>query len=112
MKNYSKTLRACYLGLITQAIAANFAPLLFWSFHSDFNISLGQIALIPAVFYVTQLVVDLICAKYVDAIGYRKSIVASQLLAGLGLIGFTQYRIALYRNTDRRVFLRIRERPY
>lgn len=87
MKNYSKTLRACYLGLITQAIAANFAPLLFWSFHSDFNISLGQIALIPAVFYVTQLVVDLICAKYVDAIGYRKSIVASQLLAGLGLIG-------------------------
>lgn len=87
MKNYSKTLRACYLGLITQAIAANFAPLLFWSFHSDFNISLGQIALIPAVFYVMQLVVDLICAKYVDAIGYRKSIVASQLLAGLGLIG-------------------------
>ena len=32
------------------------------------------------------MVVDLICAKYVDAIGYRKSIVASQLLAGLGLI--------------------------
>ena len=28
MKNYKKTLRACYLGLITQAIAANFAPLL------------------------------------------------------------------------------------
>ena len=52
MKNYKKTLRACYLGLITQAIAANFAPLLFLTFHSDFNISLGQIALIPAVFYV------------------------------------------------------------
>lgn len=32
MKNYSKTLRACYLGLITQAIAANFAPLLFGRF--------------------------------------------------------------------------------
>lgn len=27
--NYKKTLRACYLGFITQAIAANFAPLLF-----------------------------------------------------------------------------------
>ena len=87
MKNYKKTLRACYLGFITQAIAANFAPLLFLAFHSDFNISLGQIALIPAVFYVTQLSVDLICAKYVDSIGYRKSIVASQLFAGLGLIG-------------------------
>ena len=87
MKNYKKTLRACYLGFITQAIAANFAPLLFLTFHSDFNISLGQIALIPAVFYVTQLTVDLICAKYVDSIGYRKSVVASQLFAGLGLIG-------------------------
>lgn len=87
MKNYRKTLRACYLGFITQAIAANFAPLLFLAFHSDFNISLGQVALIPAVFYVTQLSVDLICAKYADSMGYRKSIVASQLFAGLGLIG-------------------------
>lgn len=29
-KNYQRTLRACYLGIITQAIAANFAPLLFF----------------------------------------------------------------------------------
>ena len=72
MKNYKKTLRACYLGFITQAIAANFAPLLFLAFHSDFNISLGQIALIPAVFYVTQLSVDLICAKYVDCNGVQR----------------------------------------
>jgi len=86
-KNYQKTLRACYLGFITQAISANFAPLLFLKFHSDFGISLGQIALIPAVFYVTQLLVDLICAQYVDRIGYRQSIVVSQISAGLGLIG-------------------------
>ena len=87
MKNYRKTLKACYLGFITQAISANFAPLLFLKFHSDFEISLGQIALIPAIFYITQFVVDLFCAKYVDFIGYRKSIVVSQFLAGLGLIG-------------------------
>ena len=86
-KNYQKTLRACYLGFITQAISANFAPLLFLKFHSDFGISLAQIALIPAVFFVTQLLVDLICAQYVDRIGYRRSIVASQISAGLGLIG-------------------------
>ncbi len=86
-KNYQKTLRACYLGFITQAIAANFSPLLFLKFHADFGISLGQIALIPAVFYVTQLLVDLICARYVDRIGYRRAIVASQISAGMGLIG-------------------------
>lgn len=86
-KNYKKTLIACYLGFITQAIVANFAPLLFLMFHKSFNIPLGKIALISSVFFFTQLVVDLFCAKYVDSIGYRKSIVASEVCAGLGLIG-------------------------
>jgi len=40
--NYKKTLIACYLGFVTQAIAANFAPLLFLTFHNNYNISLGQ----------------------------------------------------------------------
>ncbi len=86
-KNYKKTLLACYLGFITQAITANFAPLLFLKFHSDYSVSLGKIALIPITFFLTQLVVDLICAKYADRIGYRKSIVASEVLSALGLIG-------------------------
>ena len=33
MPNYRKTKIACYMGFITQAIAANFAPLLFLKFH-------------------------------------------------------------------------------
>ena len=32
---YQKTLIACYLGFITQAITANFAPLLFFDLSSD-----------------------------------------------------------------------------
>ena len=36
MPNYQKTKRACYMGFITQAIAANFAPLLFLKFHTDY----------------------------------------------------------------------------
>lgn len=85
-KNYKKTLRACYLGFITQAISANFAPLLFLTFHTGYGIPLGQIALISTVFFFTQLVVDLFCAKFVDKIGYRKSVVASEVLSALGLI--------------------------
>lgn len=88
-KNYKKTLIACYLGFITQAIVANFSPLLFLKFHSDYNIPLGKIALISAVFFFTQLVVDLFCAKFVDSIGYRKSIVASEIFAAAGLIGLS-----------------------
>lgn len=87
-KNYKKTLLACYLGFITQAITANFAPLLFWNFHEDaYHIPLGKIALIPLAFFLTQLIVDALCARYVDKIGYRKAIIASQVAAGLGLIG-------------------------
>jgi len=85
--NYRKTLIACYLGFITQAITANFAPLLFLTFHHDYQISLGQIALIPTAFFLTQLLVDAFCARYVDRIGYRRAIVVSQFAAGTGLVG-------------------------
>lgn len=86
MKDYKRTLTACYLGFITQAIVANLVPLLFVIFHSDYGISLAKIALIPTVFFFTQLLVDLFCARFVDIIGYRRSVVASEVLAALGLI--------------------------
>lgn len=87
MKNYNKTKIACYFGFITQAIVANFAPLLFLRFHSEYDITLGNIALISTFFFFTQLIVDLFCAKYVDRIGYRVSIVVSEICAAVGLIG-------------------------
>ena len=84
---YSITLRACYLAFITQAITANLAPLLFLRFHTEFGISLGKIAVIPIAFFITQLIVDVICATLVNRIGYRTTVVFSEIFAGLGLIG-------------------------
>ena len=86
-KNYRKTLLACYLGFITQAITANFAPLLFLKFHTDWGIPLGKIALIPTVFFLTQLLIDLFCARFVDRIGYRHAVVASEIASAIGLAG-------------------------
>ena len=85
-KNYKKTLKACYLGFVTQAISANFAPLLFLTFKETYGISLEKIALIPLVFYLTQLLVDFAATKFADKIGYRTCVVASQVLSSLGLI--------------------------
>lgn len=85
--NYNKTLIACYLGFITQAIVSNFAPLLYIRFNTTFGIPIGKIALISSFFFFTQILVDLFCAKYVDVIGYRKCIVLSEVLAAAGLIG-------------------------
>ena len=44
---YKRTLAACYLGFVTQAISANFTPLLFLTFQSTYGIPLEKIALIP-----------------------------------------------------------------
>lgn len=86
-QNYRKTVIACYLGFVTQAITANFAPLLFLTLHNNFSIPLGKIALISSVFFVTQLIVDVLCAKFADKIGYRRCVVGSQLMSAVGLIG-------------------------
>lgn len=84
-KNYKKTLAACYLGFVTQAIAANFAPLLFLTFRSTYGITLEKLALIPLVFYLAQLLIDLAATKFADKIGYRTCVVASQVLSAAGL---------------------------
>ncbi len=84
---YKKTLTACYLGFITQAISANFAPLLFLKFHKDYGIPLKKIALISVAFFFTQLIVDLLCARFADRIGYRKCVIASELFSAAGLVG-------------------------
>ncbi len=84
--NYKKTLLACYLGFVTQAISANFAPLLFLTFKSTYGITLEKIAMIPFVFYLTQLLVDLAATKFADKIGYRICVVFSQVLSAAGLV--------------------------
>ena len=83
---YQKTLLACYLGFVTQAISANFTPLLFLTFKGTYGITLDKIAMIPLVFYLTQLLVDLAATKFADKIGYRTCVVASQILSALGLV--------------------------
>lgn len=85
-KNYKKTLVACYLGFVTQAISANFAPLLFLTFKSTYGITLDKIAMIPLMFYLTQLLVDLAATKFADKIGYRTCVIASQVLSAVGLV--------------------------
>lgn len=86
-KIYRKTLLACYLGFVTQAICANFVPLLFLTFYATYGISFSKLALISTCFFFTQLVVDFICAGVVDKIGYRICIVTAEITSGLGLLG-------------------------
>ena len=85
--NYNHTLRASYVGYISQAIVNNFAPLLFLTFRSQFDISLDRITLLVTLNFGIQLVVDLLAAGFVDRIGYRTALVMAHILCALGVAG-------------------------
>ncbi|MBQ7840959.1 MAG: MFS transporter [Lachnospiraceae bacterium] len=86
-KNYNGTITASYLGYITQAIVNNFAPLLFLTFVSEYQVEFDQLAFLITMNFGVQLVTDLVSARYVDRIGYRPCIVAAHVLSVLGLVG-------------------------
>ncbi len=83
---YKSTLHACYFGYITQAIINNLTPLLFIIFQNSFHISFEMLGRLILLNFGTQLVVDGLAVKYVDRIGYRKSIVMAHFFSAAGLI--------------------------
>lgn len=82
MKNYQRTIIACFAGYIVQAIINNFAPLLFLTFQTQYQIPLSQITLLVTFNFLTQLGVDFAAIFFVDRIGYRISIVAAHFFCG------------------------------
>ena len=90
-RNYNHTLYASYIGYITQAIINNFVPLLFLTFQDLFQVSLGKISLLVSVNFGVQLLTDYLGAKYIDRIGYRRSIVFAHLIAAAGLMGLAVF---------------------
>ena len=85
--SYKTTLVAGYFGYITQAIVNNLAPLLFLIFRDSFGVSLEKITLLTTLNFLIQLFVDLLSARFVDRIGYRRCIVAAHLFCAAGLVG-------------------------
>ncbi len=91
MKNFQTTLTACFVGYIVQAIINNFAPLLFLTFQSQYQLPITQITLLVSINFLTQLLVDFAAIFFVDRIGYRPSIVAAHGFAAAGLIGLAVF---------------------
>ncbi len=84
---YQKTIYACFIGYIVQAIVNNFVPLLFITFGDTYQIPLRQITMLITINFLIQLLVDLLSAGFVDKIGYRASVVAAHLCCATGLAG-------------------------
>ena len=83
---YKHTTIACYMSYIAGAIINNFTPLLFIVFNTDYGISLDKLSVLIVLNFGVQLVVDLLGAKYIDKIGYRKCLIIALFMAALGLV--------------------------
>lgn len=88
-KNYKRTINACFIGYIVQAIVNNFVPLLFITFQNSYNIPLSRITLLITINFAVQLTVDMLSAKVIDRVGYRASILFAHITAAAGLICLT-----------------------
>ena len=85
--SYQKTIYACFIGYIVQAIVNNFVPLLFLTFEKTYRIPLSRITMLITINFGIQLLVDLLSAGFVDKIGYRISVVLAHIFAAVGLAG-------------------------
>lgn len=83
--DYKKTVNACFIAYIVQAVVNNFVPLLFLTFQSQYGIPLSKITFLITFNFSIQLVIDLLAAKFVDKIGYRASALSAHASAALGL---------------------------
>lgn len=88
-ENYKKTMAACFIGYIVQAIVNNFVPLLFVTFQSSYHISLSKITALITVNFIIQLIVDMLSAGFIDQIGYRASVIIAHILSAAGLVSLT-----------------------
>ena len=88
-REYNKTLYACFIGYIVQAVVNNFVPLLFLTFQNQYQIPLGKIAMLITVNFGLQLLIDLASVGFIDRIGYRASAVLAHVCSAAGLILLT-----------------------
>lgn len=88
-RNYRKTICACFIGYIVQAIVNNFVPLLFLTFQSSYGIPLSRITMLVTFNFGLQLAIDLVSVTFVDRIGYRASMLMAHIFAATGLVLLT-----------------------
>ena len=86
---YNRTMYACFVGYIVQAIVNNFVPLLFLTFHTSYGIPLSKITLLVTINFLLQLCVDALSVVVVDRVGYRPMAVLAHVFSAAGLILLT-----------------------
>ena len=87
--SFQRTMYACFIGYVVQAVVNNFVPLLFVMFQDSYQIPLSKITLLITVNFIFQLVIDMLSAGFVDRIGYKAAIMIAHICAAVGLVSLT-----------------------
>ncbi len=77
------------MGYIAQAIAVNFAPLLFLRFRAQYGIPLSEITALITICFVLQLMTDLVSTFFIDRIGYRAAVLLANTFVAAGFMSLT-----------------------
>ena len=86
--NHKHTILASYVGYLTQAITINFAPLLFITFERSYGITMGELSLLIAISFITQLSADVLAAKFSHRLEPRLFSVLAHVFAAVGMSGY------------------------
>ena len=86
---YRHTAIGCCLGMITQAIVCNLAPILFIIFKENYFLTDEQLGRLIVFNFGTQIVADLLATKYCDRLGHRFCVVLAHTCCALGLIAIS-----------------------
>lgn len=86
--NNKLVVRCCYLGMFVQAVIINLTPVLFIPLREQLGLSFEQIGRLVLINFTTQITFDLICGALVSRTGPRPLVLASGVLASLGLALF------------------------
>ncbi len=86
---YEITVKAGFLGYVVQAVVNNFVPLLFVQLQHELGIPLAKITMLITLNFGLQLVIDIASAPFIEKIGYRASMLLSNVTAAAGLILLT-----------------------
>ena len=85
---YKHTQLACYLGYVSQAITATFLPLLFIRLRNEFDFSLSKLTALITITFLSEILIDALCPKFIDKIGYRTSMVLANICSAVGTAGY------------------------
>lgn len=69
----------------------NFAPLLFVTFQTTYEISMAQISVLIALNFGCQIALDIVASALADKIGYRKCVVFAHICAAVGIGGLAVF---------------------